>query len=119
MAKVTAFQNSKNKPTFDPQASYKWEPDDVFEITGLQLAALYHCLITEVNEPQGASIAQKYEAYASIMDVFKRGVEQSVILKTSNIEAPEVIAEELDKKVGKLFGERRNPDDLPHWHPNS
>jgi hypothetical protein len=53
------------------------------------------------------------------MDLFKRGVEQSVILKTSNIEAPEVIAEELDKKVGKLFGERRNPDDLPHWHPNS
>jgi hypothetical protein len=74
---VSAF---RNKPTFDPNTAYKWEPDDVFEISGNQLAALFHPLHKEINDIGGVSIAAKYEAYAAIMEVLRRGVEQGVIV---------------------------------------
>lgn len=125
MAKVTAMQAQKSKPAFDPQASYKWEPTDVFEITGLQLAALYHCLTREVNDPAGSSVILKYEAFNVVLDVFKRGVEQGAIVEVNSGENAEQI-EEVEKNVDKLFGGKtapfgagKNPDELPHWHPNS
>mgnify|MGYP001585451476 CR=1 FL=1 len=116
MAKVTAIQPAKSKPAFNPQSNYKWEPTDVFEITGQQLAALYHCLSKEVNDPQGATVALKYEAFTTVMDVFKRGVEQGAIVE---MDAPtEELVEEVEEKVGKLFKPRFS-DDYHHNHPNS
>lgn len=123
MAKVTAMQPTKNKPVFNPQVNYKWEPTDVFEITGQQLASLYHCLTREVNTPEGATVLLKYEAFNTILDVFKRGVEQGAIVPMNDEVANQI--EEVEQNVNKLFekktpfGVGRNPDDLPHWHPNS
>ena len=125
MAKVTAFKKDQKKPAFDPSANYKWEPDDVFEITGQDLANLYHCLNREINEPTGATIYLKYEAFTSILEVLRRGVEQGVIVEMDT-PIEEIQVEELKQNVDKLFsgkkapyGADRNPDDLPHWHPNS
>lgn len=114
MAKVTSFQ-PKDRPTFNPQANYKWEPNDTFEITGQQLALLYHCLTKDVHTLEGSTVAQKYEAHQVIMEVFKRGVEQGVIVEVDG--APKQI-EEVEQNVNKLF-EKRDQDSLPHWHPNS
>lgn len=83
MAKVTS-PVQKSKPVFDPNVSYRWEENDIFEFTGLQLAALYHCLAREVNDPQGASIAFKMEAYNAVMDVFRNGIFQGVIKESSD-----------------------------------
>ena len=117
MAKVKAFEN-KAKPVFSPNANYKWEPDDVFEITGQDLANLYHCLNREINEPTGAAIALKYEAFTGILEVLKRGVEQGVI---KEIDAPleQTQIEELEQNVDKLFSGKKDPASIPHWHPNS
>lgn len=124
MAKVTAMKPGRKNPVFNPQAAYKWEPTDVFEITGQQLASLYHCLTREINAPEGAAILLKYEAYNVVLDIFKRGVEQGAIVEIDSVNENQV--EEVAKNVDRLFeakptpfGSGRNPDDLPHWHPNS
>lgn len=100
MAKVTALEG-KSKPVFNPQASYKWEPADLFEITGLQLAKLYHCLIRQAHSVEGSTPAQIYEAYDSILDVLKRGVEQGVIIEES-VQTPKEV-NEIEDKVNTLF----------------
>lgn len=99
MAKVTSMQG-KNKPTFNPQASYKWEPTDTFEISGQQLAHLYHCLVKEVHSIEGATVGQKYEAHQVIMEVFKRGVEQGAIVELDGV--PEQV-QEVENHVNNLF----------------
>jgi len=101
MAKVTAMKASKTKPVFNPNANYKWEPTDVFEITGQQLAALYHCLTREVNTAEGSSIALKYEAFNTVQEIFKNGVEQGVIVEASDISKDDL--EELEDGVNQLF----------------
>lgn len=98
MAKVTKQISKSNK--FEPNKAYKWNPDDIFEITGQQFASIYHALNAEVTTTAGATIAQKYEAYSVMLDVFKDGVEQGVIVES---ELPEVIAVEEDKGIKKLF----------------
>jgi|ERR1044072_2161956 hypothetical protein len=98
MAKVTSL--NKSKPSFNPSASYKWEPTDLFEITGQQLAQLYHCLVKEVHSVEGATVAQKYEAHQVIMELFKRGVEQGAIVEVDGI--PEQV-EEVEGAVNNLF----------------
>lgn len=108
MAKVTALQQ-KGKPTFNPQASYNWEPTDLFEITGQQLAYLYHCLIKEVSSTEGSTPLQKYEAYNVVLDVFKRGVEQGAIVESGSQMTSEKGIEEIEEKVDNLFR-------LPHHH---
>jgi len=115
MAKVTAMTPGPKKPTFNPNVNYKWEPTDVFEVTGQQLASLYHCLTREINEPSGSSIALKYEAFNTIMDIFKRGVEQGVIIEMS---APinEADVDELHENVNKLFKVDRDLNKFPHHH---
>lgn len=102
MAKVKAVTAVPKKPTLSPNVNYKWEPTDVFEITGLQLASLYHCLTREVNEPGGSTVAMKYEAYNTIMDIFKAGVEQEVIVEMDT-PITEGNVEDLRQNVNKLF----------------
>lgn len=98
MAKVTSLK--KSKPAFNPQASYKWEPTDLFEITGQQLAMLYHCLNKEVHSVEGATIAQKYEAHQVVMELFKSGVEQGAIIEIDGV--PQQV-QEVEGAVNNLF----------------
>jgi len=82
MGKVTSMnQEGKSKPQWDPAKQYRWEPGDVFELTGLQFAGIYHALAREINEPTGCNIAQKMEAYNIVMDILKKGIEQEVIIE--------------------------------------
>lgn len=103
MAKVISSIKKKEKPQWSPDKNYKWDPEDVFEFTGLQMAAIFHCVNNEVNVPAGASVIQKMEAFNAIMDVFKLAVEQGVIVETDSmkeefVEKDQADLEELFKK---------------------
>jgi hypothetical protein len=99
MAKLVQ-SNSVKGPVFDPNRNvpYKWEPDDIFEITGQQFAAIYHALNSEVKNPGGAPMFLTYEAYQAVMSVFAIGVQQGVIR-----EADHPKMEDPDGRVSALF----------------
>jgi hypothetical protein len=107
MAKVTLNQPARNNGSYSSERSYKWDPQDVFEITGQQFAALYHALNQEVIEKGGAPIQMKYEAYNVVMELLRRGIEQGVIVEanTSQVIASEVATgmKEVESKVKTLF----------------
>lgn len=93
MAKVV--QNQQNSK-FSKEKTYKWEPTDLFEITGQQFAHLFHALSQEFNERGGASLQLKYEAYQVVMEILRRGVEQGVIVDNED-------QTEVNKGVKALF----------------
>jgi hypothetical protein len=91
MSKVVS--KPKETPVFDLSKTYVWQPDDVFEITGEQLASFFHTLIKEVND-LGAPAGMKVTAFNHTLEVIKRGVEQGVITEAVNnekIEEAEVV----------------------------
>ncbi len=98
MAKVIKQISKSSK--FEPNKPYKWNPDDIFEITGQQFASIYHALNAAVTTREGATLAQMYEAYSVTLDVFKDGVEQGVIVEN---EVPEFLTGDEEKNVKKLF----------------
>ncbi len=97
MAKVVKKQESSK---FEINKPYAWEPDDIFEITGQQFALLYHALTQEINNAGGASIAQKYQAYLVMMEIFEDGVKQGVIKEK---EEPKRIDPQTEGEVVNLF----------------
>jgi len=107
MGRVTLNQQQRSNNPYSSERSYKWDPTDVFEMTGMQFASLYHALNQAVMEKGGASIQLTYEAYTVIMDLMKRGIEQGVILEanTSQVIASEVASgmKEVEGKVKTLF----------------
>lgn len=99
MAKVVQNQQSTK---FSKDKSYKWDPADIFEITGQQLAYLFHALNQEVNERGGAPIQLKIDAYQVIMDILRRGVDQGVIVDNDELT-------EVNKGVKALFPAQQQP----------
>jgi hypothetical protein len=98
-----------SKPQFDPGKNYRWDPTDIFELTGQKFASLYHCLQQEMSNVGGAPLHLKVEAYNVIMEIFKQGVEQGVITESElNAEVKGQI-KELDDKVGKIFNSDKTP----------
>lgn len=102
-----ASLRQENKPVFNPQASYRWEPNDIIEIWGEEFANLYHLLKDMVNKPEGVPIGVIYQNYLVISEIFKRGVESGVIVEVSTV-IPEKV-EEVDKQVNNLF-KKVNPE---------
>jgi hypothetical protein len=64
---------------YDPAKSYRWEPEDIFEMTGLQFGTLVNMLEAEMNTPGGAPLSLKVKAYEVITEIIKLGVEQGAI----------------------------------------
>lgn len=105
MAKAT-LPTLQNKLTYSPDVNYKWDEHDTFEITGKQLAILYHCLTREVTLTGGVPLIQKYDAYVVIIELLKMGVEQGVIKPTEVQEA--TMSPELNDQVNNLFKSESN-----------
>lgn len=97
MARVQQLNKPKNTPSFDPGKTYKWDPNDTFELTGMQFASLYHCLTQDARNPGGAPVLMKMEAYNVVMDLFKQAVEQGIAKET---------VEDVDNQVGNLFNNK-------------
>lgn len=99
MAKVTQVRSLK--PQFDPNKTYKWDPNDIFEIVGQRFASVYHCLSQDMTIVGGAPLHLRVEAYNAIMEVFRQGVEQGVIVENGDI--PREVSQDLDDEVQELF----------------
>lgn len=93
MAKV------KSVAEFNPSNSYKWDPKDIFEITGQQFASFYHLLNREMNEVGGAPLALKAEAFGVMMDIFKSAVASGIVVEADLSDTPEQVG----GKVKKMF----------------
>lgn len=98
MAKVVQVKDQQDPPSFDPNKQYKWEPTDIFEFTGRQLATIYHALTSEMHTPGGAPLIMKAEAYNVVMDIFRIGVKQGVIVESA---APS--KQEANETIVKVF----------------
>ncbi len=94
MARLVQTKHPKERTTYDPETSYKWDPDDIFEITGKQLAAFYHLLSHQMNTPGGAPVSFVVRAHETVMDILKMGIEQGVIVP---------MEQEAESKVKALF----------------
>lgn len=95
MARLTqARQSSKNE--YDPTKSYKWDPEDIIELTGQQFGVIVSMLEVDISTPGGAPINMKIRAYDVITSIIKMGVEAGLI--TEN--APK---EQYEEKVRSLF----------------
>lgn len=89
---------TKKKAVYNPNAAYKWDPQEIFEVTGQQFASFYHALTQEINNPGGAPIAIKYEAFTELMNIFRKGVEDGIVTETSDLKT-----EEIKEEVNQLF----------------
>lgn len=90
MAKVTKSQ----PPKFDSNKSYRWKPEDTFEISGLDFDFLQAYFAREVANPQGVAPIDKVRGYNLMQDLLKNAVEQGVAT-----EVPEEKIEPEDDEV--------------------
>ena len=88
------------KPAFQADRNYKWEPSDSFTITGQEFAGLYHCLTQEMNISGGAPVALISQAFETIMNILKRGVEEGTITEADGTEAQ---LNQIDNNVRSMF----------------
>ena len=78
MAKVT-----KDPKQFDPKKNYTWKLDDEFIIDGRQLQLLYNTFMEKTKDEAWVKIANEYEAFKTVQELFIRGVEQGVIVEAA------------------------------------
>jgi hypothetical protein len=93
------MSKNKQRPTFDPKKNYKWEPTDTFEVSGQQYATLWHLLSQEWNNPSGAPLSLKAEAYEVVMTIFKDAVGEGLIVEADMA----LVSEKEEDDVKKLF----------------
>lgn len=103
-----------SKPQFDPGKNYKWNPNDIFEISGQKFASLYHCLQQEMQNIGGAPLHLKAEAYNVIMEIFRLGVEQGVITENDGNGVADSV-KELDDKIQTIFNKDKEPHNDTHY----
>lgn len=78
MAKLVQSKQQDRNP-YDATKQYSWNPDDIFEITGLQLAAFVNLIEQALSQPGGAPLNYYIRANQVITDIIKMGVEQGVM----------------------------------------
>lgn len=67
------------KPIFNPQASYKWSPDEIFPLKGGELHVLKQILNALVDTPEAQRAIAAYEALRLVDNIIKEGVESEKI----------------------------------------
>lgn len=67
------------KNVYDANKTYKWKPDDVFEITGNQFGSMLNAMRAFLNTPEAKNVLAIYEANKHIDDVLQKNVESGVI----------------------------------------
>jgi hypothetical protein len=97
MAKIVQAKQNKGRNVYDPETSYRWDPDDIFEITGKQLATFFHLLHQEMNTIGGAPLSYKVRAHETVIELLKMGIEQGVIIP---------IEQEIEAEVKSLFNSK-------------
>lgn len=102
MARLSQSRPDRSSNGFDPNKAYKWEPDDIFEITGLQFATLYHMINEAVTQPGGATVGRIMDAHKVLTELFTLGIEHGVIVEKRH----EDTVQEIDGRVKSLFNSK-------------
>jgi hypothetical protein len=74
-------ETSTVKTEYSPQKNYKWEPSDVFEISGDQFSVLLNTIRYHVSQPGGAPMVNIMSMNTVVEDILKKGVEAGVIVE--------------------------------------
>lgn len=69
------------KPQFDPQKNYRWQPDDVFELSGIDFSTVFNTLKEAALSPNGTSALSIVASYNLMNALLIRGVEEGVIVE--------------------------------------
>lgn len=83
MAKVTKMNGEK--PKFKENVNYKWEPEDVFEITGLEFSHLLTLTRILATSTEGVAPVNIVEANRIMESLLVAGVEAGVIKEQSEV----------------------------------
>lgn len=105
MARLSQTKGLNQKYQFDPNKSYKWEPTDIFELTGQQFAVIYHMMNEMVTQPGGAAISRIIEANKVVSDIFLEGIDQGVIVE-QNMDTAAVKELFTNKKINNEEGDK-------------
>lgn len=98
--KISKVQNAKAKPQFDPKKNYRWEPDDVFEMSGLDFSTIYNTLKEAVLKPGGTPAINLVASFNLATALLAKGVEEGIINEIPE-EQPPVKTEAPAKKSSK------------------
>lgn len=71
---------------FEEGKQYKWEPNDIVELTGQQFADLVNTIKMHITSPGGAPILSLVHLANILDDTLKRGVEQGVIVENKELD---------------------------------
>jgi len=72
-------QTPKQKPTFNPQASYSWSPTEVFPLRGGELHMLKQIFSALIEPAEAQRAIAAYEALKLVDNIIKEGVENEKI----------------------------------------
>jgi hypothetical protein len=72
----------KEKKTFNPQASYSWEPTDEFILTGLEIDKINKALAAAASDKDFQKNVVIYEGLLAFNQFFQTAVQEGAIKET-------------------------------------
>lgn len=79
--KVSKKQTTK--PQYDPQKNYKWQPDDIFELSGIDFSTVFNTLKEAALSPTGTSALNIVASYNLMQSLLIKGIEEGVIVEVA------------------------------------
>src|SRR6476620_7660435 len=76
------------KPTYDPQKNYKWEADDIFELSGVDFSTVYNTLKEAALARGGTTALNLVASYNLLQALLVRGIEAGVVKEVVPETAP-------------------------------
>ena len=67
---------------YDRSKEYSWQPEDRFEITGVELGVLSQTFRAILGTPEAAKILLAQQGNMAIEEILSRGVEAGVVKET-------------------------------------
>lgn len=64
---------------YNPSASYSWKPDEIFDLSGLELEYIFKTITEYLNSPESMKVLKAYEVHRILEQKLKEGVEKGVI----------------------------------------
>jgi len=75
MAKIKPIE----KPVFNPEKSYQWDPKDEFTLTGMQFSAVFNIFKEMALSRQPIPPKAIVDAYNELSGILQQGYEQGVV----------------------------------------
>lgn len=69
----------KQKELYNPQLTYEWKADDMFQISGIEIEKINKALIAASSGPEFQKYITIFEGLAAFQNFFKESVEEGLI----------------------------------------